>query len=401
MRIAEINSCNFGSTGNIMLEIARVAEKCGHTAVVCYPKSHSNAKKQKKTDIVIGNRISRNLHLKLAEITGLNGCFSYFSTLNFLRKLNKFKPDIIHLHNLHNCYINLPLLFKYIKKHNIKTVWTLHDCWSFTGHCPHFDMIGCDKWKAECENCLQYREYPKSCFDNSKKMYRFKKKWFTGVENLTIVTPSEWLAGLVKQSFLKNYPVKVINNGINLEVFKRMPSGFREKYGISKDKFILLGVSFGWGMRKGLDVFMELAERLDNKKFQIVLVGTDDNVDKQLPKNVISIHKTQNQTELAQIYTAADLFVNPTREENYPTVNMEALACGIPVITFETGGSPEIVDAACGSIVPCNDMDALENEITRIREMRPYSKEACLKRAKGFNMNDRFEDYVELYEVQG
>ena len=239
MRMAEINSCNFGSTGNIMLEIAEVAEKCGHTAAVCYPKSRVNAKKQKETDILIGSRLSRNLHLKLAEITGLNGCFSYFSTLDFLRKLNKFKPDIIHLHNLHNCYVNLPLLFGYIKKHNIKTVWTLHDCWSFTGHCPYFDIAECDKWKTECKNCPQYKGYPKSLFDNSKYMYRLKKKWFTGVKNMTIVTPSEWLASLVKESYLKDYPVKVINNGINLNVFKPTESDFRKKYDCESKNIVL------------------------------------------------------------------------------------------------------------------------------------------------------------------
>lgn len=400
MRIAEINSCNFGSTGKIMLEIADVAEKNGHTAVVCYPKSRTNAKKQKKSDIVIGSRLSRNLHLKLAGITGLNGCFSYFSMLIFLRKINKFKPDILHLHNIHNCYINLSMLFNHIKKHNIKTVWTFHDCWAFTGHCPHFTMVNCYKWKTGCYNCSQYKEYPQSLFDNSKKMYRLKKKWFMGVENLTIVTPSEWLAGLVKQSFLKDYPVKVINNGIDLEVFKPTPSDFRKKYGIAENKFILLGVAFGWGKRKGLDVFIDLQKRLDNAKYQIVLVGTDNSVDKQMSSSIISIHRTQNQTELAEIYTAADLFVNPTREENYPTVNMEALSCGTPVLTFKTGGSPEIIDETCGSVVPCNDIDALESEIRRICETNPYSTVNCLERAKTFDMHKRFQEYVRLYEVQ-
>lgn len=398
MRIAEINSCNFGSTGNIMLEIAEVAEKCGHTAAVCYPKSRGNAKKQKETDIVIGSRLSRNLHLKLAEITGLSGCFSYFSTLDFLRKLNKFKPDIIHLHNPHNCYVNLPLLFGYIKKHNIKTVWTLHDCWSFTGHCPHFDMIGCDKWKTGCYSCPQYKEYPKSLFDNSKYMYSLKKKWFTGIENMTIVTPSKWLAGLVKESYLRDYPVKVINNGIDLNIFKPTESDFREKYAL-ENKYIVLGVAFGWGKRKGLDVFIELAKRLDEEKYKIVLVGTDDNIDKLLPENIISIHRTQNQTELAEIYTAADVFVNPTREENYPTVNMEALACGTPVVTFNTGGSPEIIDETCGMAVAKNDIDGVCNKIIKICETKPYSEETCLKRAESFDKNEKFREYIRLYEV--
>lgn len=397
MRIAEINSCNFGSTGNVMLEIAEVAEKCGHTAAVCYPKSRGNAKKQKETDIVIGSRLSRNLHLKLAEITGLNGCFSYFSTLDFLRKLNKFKPDIIHLHNLHNCYVNLPLLFGYIKKHNIKTVWTLHDCWSFTGHCPHFDMIGCDKWKTECYNCPQYKEYPKSLFDNSKYMYSLKKKWFTGVKNMTIVTPSKWLAGLVKESYLRDYPVKVINNGIDLNVFKPTESDFRKKYDC-ESKNIVLGVASPWGKRKGLDVFSELAERLDDR-YRIVLVGLAKEQKEGLPPNIIGLERTANQTELAGIYTAADVFANPTREENYPTVNMEAIACGTPVVTFNTGGSPEIIDETCGTAVAKNDIDGICNKIIKICETKPYSEETCLKRAKSFDENEKFREYIRLYEV--
>lgn len=398
MKTVLINSCNFGSTGNIMLEIAETAENGGYTAAVCYPQSRDNSRKQKEKDFIIGTRFSRNIHLQLAGITGLNGCFSYFSTLKLLKKLDKLKPDIIHLHNLHNCYINLPMLFKYIKKHNIKTVWTLHDCWSFTGHCPHFDMIGCDKWKTGCYSCPQYKEYPKSLFDNSKIMYRLKRKWFTGVENMTIVTPSEWLASLVKESYLKDYPVKVINNGIDLNVFKPTESDFRKKYAL-ENKYIVLGVAFGWGRRKGLDVFVELEKRFDKEKYKIVLVGTDDNIDKLLPDNIISIHRTQNQTELAEIYTAADVFANPTREENYPTVNMESVACGTPVVTFNTGGSPEMLDETCGAAVAKDDNDAMYNEIIRICEAKPYSMEACIKKAKGFDKNEKFGEYIRLYEV--
>jgi glycosyltransferase involved in cell wall biosynthesis len=228
-------------------------------------------------------------------------------------------------------------------------------------------------------------------------MHNRKKALFSGLD-MTIVTPSQWLADLVKQSFLKDYPVKVIHNGIDLSVFRPTPSNFREKYGIARDKKILLGVAFGWGARKGLDVFIDLAHRLDPDHYQIVLVGTDENTDKQLPENIISIHRTQNQAELAEVYTAADLFVNPTREENYPTVNMEALACGTPVLTFRTGGSPEILDETCGAVVACDDVDAMEREIIRICAEAPYSEAACLKRAEGFDHNQRFEEYIHLYE---
>lgn len=229
-------------------------------------------------------------------------------------------------------------------------------------------------------------------------MWKLKKRWFTGIENLTLVTPSKWLAGLVKQSFLKDYPIKVINNGIDLEVFKPAESSFRWDHGIREDEFMLLGVSFGWSKRKGLDVFIQLAQRLP-ENYKIVLVGTDDAVDDVLPESIISIHRTEDQRELAEIYSAADLFVNPTREENYPTVNMESLACGTPVITFNTGGSPEIIDDSCGCVVDCDDVEELEKNIRRICDKRPYSSNACLVRAGNFEIYRAFDSYINLYEL--
>lgn len=401
MRIASINSCNFGSTGNIMLQIAETAKRTGAETLVCYPRSRSNAKKQSHGDLLIGNRISRNVHLKLSQLTGLNGMFSVFSTLAFLRKVDKWQPDIIHLHNLHNCYINLPLLFRFLKRKHIAVVWTLHDCWAMTGKCPHFSMVKCERWKTGCFHCPQRKGYPEAMVDQSRLMWKLKKKWFTGVENMTIVTPSQWLANLVKQSYLKDYPVRVINNGIDLNVFKPIQSGFREKHCIPADKPILLGVAFGWGKRKGVDVFLRLAENLGDA-YQIVLVGTDESIDVQLPKNIISIHRTQKPQELAEIYSAADVFVNPTREENFPTVNMEALACGTPVITFKTGGSPEIIDESCGVVVSCDDVVALEDTIRHALQEYPFSAENCRERANQFDMRYKFAEYVQLYqEIEG
>lgn len=396
MKIFEINSVPYGSTCNIMLGIAELAKQSRHSIITSSGYSTHPVKNLPEKHFNIGGVVDKSLHMVFAQCIGLNGCFSYFSTLKLLLKMKKYKPDIIHLHNLHGWFINLPLLFNFIKKHNINVVWTLHDCWSFTGHCPHFDMIGCDKWKTGCFSCPQYRDYPKSVFDNSKYMYSLKKKWFTGVPYMTVVTPSEWLAGLVKQSFLRDYQTKVINNGIDLSIFKPTESDFRKKYNC-ENKYILLGVAFGWGKRKGLDVFIELSKSLD-ESYKIVLVGTDDNVDKVLPDKIISIHRTQNQAELAEIYTAADLFVNPTREENYPTVNMESIACGTPVVTFDTGGSPECLDKNCGCVVPKNDIDAMYREIIRICKEKPYSSTACIERAKSFDMKDRFSEYIKLYE---
>lgn len=398
MRIVQINGGAKGSTGKIMMGIAEVARAQGHEAMCASPITTTNRDAGEDCGYYrIGTFNSRRVNVALARITGFNGCFAWFETYKLLKKIDEFKPDIIHLHNLHDSYINLPMLFSYIKKHNVPTVWTLHDCWAFTGQCPHFTMVKCDKWKAGCYGCPQYKEYPASLYDNTKKMWQLKKKWFSGVKNMTIVTPSEWLAGLARESYLKQYPIEVINNGIDLNVFKPTHSNFRKQYGIPGDKYIVLGVSFAWGYRKGLDCFVEMAEKL-GEQYQIVLVGTDDEIDKNLPHNIISIHRTQNQKELAEIYSAADVFVMPTREENYPTVNMEAIACGTPVVTFDTGGSPEMLDDKTGIVVEANDIEATKKAIKDICEKkRCNDEEYIVAYSKNFDMKKRFAEYIELY----
>lgn len=396
MKIIYINTCSYGSTGVFITQLSKHIENNDGVAYICVPNGRHNKNKYIGNHIWIGGRFSEDSHLILSRLTGYNGCFSLLATICFLKKVKRINPDIIHLNNLHNSFINLPLLFKYFRKSNKPVVWTLHDCWSFTGQCPHFTFTKCDKWREGCFKCPQYREYPQSYIDNTKFMYKKKRSWFCGIDNLILATPSEWLAGLVSKSFLKDYKVKVINNGIDTEVFKPVESGFRAKYGL-KDKKIILGVSFVWGVKKGLDVFVELSCRL-GEDYKIVLVGTNNAIDKQLPDNIISIHRTNNQQELAEIYSAADVFVNPTREENFPTVNIESLACGTPVVTFKTGGSPEIIDNTCGSVVECDDVDALEKEIKRICIEKPYSTEACRMRAEHFNKNEKFEEYINLYK---
>lgn len=400
MRIAILNMLPYGSTGKIMFQLAQVARDLGHQVKTYSTEPFSIRGKTPQPEIadhtVWGSFYENMFHYILGSTLGRNGCYSKSGTKRLVRELKEYRPDIIHLHNLHSHCINFPVLFNYIKRNNVRVVWTLHDCWTFTGQCPHFDMFGCDKWKTGCHHCEQPMTYPKSRIDNSKHMHKLKKKWFTGVKDMKLVAPSQWLANLTRESFLKEYPVKVIYNGIDLSVFQPTESDFRKKYGC-EDKKILLGVAFGWGQRKGLDVFIELSKRLDSS-YQIVLVGTDETVDQKLPANIISIHRTNNQQELAQIYTAADLFVNPTREDTLPTVNIEALACGTPVLTFRTGGSPEIPDDSCGAVVEKNDVDAMEKQIIRICQDEPYSKAACLKRAEQFAAADRFGEYIKLYE---
>ena len=402
MKIAEINMLTTGSTGKIMFQIAETARASGNTVQTYSPVPFVRGKKNKEVKMPghfwWGSRTESMFHYYAGSLFGANGLFSWFGTRSLINRLRQFSPDIIHLHNLHGFCLNLPMLFRYIKRSGAKVVWTFHDCWPFTGHCPYFDLCGCDKWQTQCAKCLQPRIYPKMYLDTSKLMYSKKKKWFAGLEELTIVTPSEWLAELVKKSFFSNHEIKVINNGIDLSVFQPRASDFRKKYNL-EGKYILLGVAFDWGYRKGLDVFKELAKRLDPEIYQIVLVGTDDNVDAQLPDNIISIHRTNNQIELAEIYSAADLFVNPTREENYPTVNMESIACGTPVLTFRTGGSPEIPDSLTGSVVDCDDIDGMEREIIRITGEAVFTKKDCMQRAESFDGAKCFDKYVKLFNL--
>lgn len=393
MIIAQINAtCGVGSTGKICVSVSELLSKKGIENYIFYSVGSS--------DYPLGIKYSNEKTVKfqtlVSRIFGNYGFESKCITEKLIKELEKIKPDIIHIHNIHSHNCNLKMLFSYIRKNSIKVYWTFHDCWAFTGYCPHFDMIGCDKWRTGCRSCPQRKQYS-WFFDRSSYLYNKKMVAIKGGD-LTVITPSKWLADLVKKSFFKDFPVKVINNGIDLNIFKPTESDFREKYGC-ENKYIVLGVAFGWGERKGLDVFCKLAKRLDGEKYKIILVGTDDSVDKLLPENIISIHRTANQTELAEIYTAADILVNPTREENYPTVNMESVACGTPVLTFNTGGSHEMLDETCGAVVAKDDTDAMYNEIIRICETKPYSKDDCLKRAESFDKNEKFREYIRLYEA--
>lgn len=399
MRIAQINMVHFGSTGKIMFQIAKTAREHGNEtktfSTFLVSKRWIKMPPAPEGHLYYGSRFGNTVHWMLARLTGYNCFLSHIGTWQLICKLKTFKPDVLHLHNLHGGYVNLPMLFRYAKREEIHVIWTLHDCWPFTGRCTHFTLSDCNKWKTGCCECPQWKPAVIGP-DRSAAIWRKKKEIFTSLKKLTLVTPSQWLAELAKHSFLKDYQVKVINNGIDLAMFKPTQSDFKEKWKC-KDKFILLGVSFAWGRGKGLDVFVSLAKLLDDR-FQIVLVGTTEATEKQLPPNIITIRRTQNQQELAQIYTAADLFVNPTREENYPTVNMEALACGTPVLTFCTGGSPEIIDESCGSVVGRDNLSELQAEIERIYQEKPYAQADCLKRAEAFDMYRCFEKYIQTYE---
>lgn len=395
MKVLQVNTVyGKGSTGKIVKDIHDI---CKNNDIQCLSAYRCRKKEEEifEDTIEVSTEVDSRVHGVLARFTMFKGCFSIVKTMHFINKVSKYAPDIIHLHNLHGSYINLPLLFNYIKKKNISVVWTLHDCWGFTAICPHFSIVNCDKWKTGCQHCPQRSKYSSSPVDNTKYVWNMKKKWFTGMENVVIVTPSCWLEKLVKESFLKPYLIKTINNGIDLSIFKEVPSDFKKRYDIENKK-IVLAVAFAWSYEKGLDVIFELARHLSDE-YKMVVVGLDESTKKEDYSNILIIPKTNSQRELAEIYTAADVFINPTREEVLGLVNIEALACGTPVITFDSGGSPECVDKTCGSVVKKNDVEMMEKEIIRVCTEHPYSKENCIKRAMLFDKNQRLEEYISLY----
>ena len=343
MKVLLINTvCGIRSTGRICSDISDVLNEQGIECRIAYgrgnvPEAYKTIGKK------IGSEIDVKIHALGARIFDNAGFGSKRATAEFLRWVKEWNPDIIHLHNIHGYYIDVKQLFEFLKRFNKPVIWTLHDCWPFTGHCVYFDYVHCNKWMNGCKSCPQKKRYPSSLvFDRSARNYRLKKELFSGVGNMTIVTPSNWLANLIKDSYLNKYQVQVIPNGIDLKCFSYSESSVRKKYGVD-DKTVILAVADGWSEpRKGLADIIELSKDLNDQE-RIILVGYAGNEKHDLPPNIIPIGKTNNVRELVELYSTADVFINTTHEDNYPTVNLEAQACGTPVVTYRTGGSVESV----------------------------------------------------------
>lgn len=395
-KLVQINSVCNGSTGKIMGEIQRFANKRGYETLSLYgrrkPFKDLNCEK-------FGSNFSTLLHGGLTLIFNNHGMYSYFATKKLIRKLKEYNPDIIQLHNIHGYYVNYKLLFKYLKNDfNGKVFWTLHDCWTFTGHCAHFDYIKCEKWKNSCYKCPQIKKYPVSLFfDTSKKEYKRKKECFNGVKDLTLITPSKWLKNLVSLSYLNSYPAVVINNGIDLNIFKtNIDLSIRNKYSIRTDKKIILGVSSIWNKMKGLDDFIKLSKDIQDNML-IVLVGLTEKQIKSMPNNIIGIKKTDNQEDLVKLYSLADVFVNPTLEDTYPTVNIEAIACGTPVVTYITGGCKEQISEKTGFV--CENYEDLIEKINycikKDFKNNSFSNKEVIQK---FDSSFCYKKYIDLYD---
>lgn len=397
-KLLQINTVvNSGSTGRIAEEIGQSAIKVGWKSYIAYGR---NKRPSESELIKIGNSWDNKMHGLQTRLFDMHGLASKNATNDLVIQIKKIKPDIIHLHNIHGYYLNYEILFSFLNVVNIPVVWTLHDCWPITGHCTYFTYVGCNKWETECFSCPQKTNYPASfLIDRSKKNFNRKKELFNSLMDVTIVPVSNWLSDILKKSFLHKYPVRVINNGINTEVFKPTESSeFRVKYSI-ENKFILLGVAIDWEPRKGLQDFIELSKQLESN-YQIVLVGLTNKQIKQLPENILGIERTEDIEALVHIYSVADIVLNLSYEETFGMTTVEGLACGTPGIVYNATASPELIDNSTGLIVEPGDINELIEAIKVIEQNgKQYYTEACVNRAhRLYKKEDRFKEYIELYE---
>ncbi|MBQ8351563.1 MAG: glycosyltransferase [Clostridia bacterium] len=388
MKVVQINCSASGSTGNIAKAIHRELLSQGDESYIFYSYGFGTATEQNMYPI--GNYVSLHSHAVLSRYLGKQGYFSYFATRKLIRQIARLKPDVIHLHNLHGSYLHLPSLFKFLKKSESNVLITLHDCWLFTGKCPHFTVIGCHKWKETCGSCPQLSIYPRSKVDTTQKSLQDKKKWLSGFgDRLRIVAVSNWLRDTAKQSYLSQYSIETIYNGINVDMFfPRETKNVKNKYNLN-GKFVILGVSSQWNEQKGLGEFLQLSQQLSEEEI-IVLVGLTREQIQSLPHNIIGIQRTENQEELAELYSAADVFVNPSKEETFGLVTAEAMACGTPAIVYDSTACAEIVDEECGVILQ-PDKEYSLIDIIRNTQGKQVSRPFCFT-------NDRMvENYKKIY----
>ena len=352
MKMLVINAvCGTGSTGRIATSIALEYEARGWEVKFAFGRDPYVPETCKKWAVRIGDTLSVRLHGILTRLFDRHGTgiCSRLATKKFLKWAEAWKPDMVWLHNLHGYYLNYELLFAWLKRHpEIEIRWNIHDCWPYTGHCSHFQLTGCDRWKTGCFACPEKKEYPATFgLSAAKSNWERKKRAFTGVKNLTVITPSRWLADLTQQSFLGEYPIEIRKHPLDTSVFKPTPSNFRERMRL-KGKTIILGVASVWDRRKGLADFLVLHGLLNSGKtdqtYSIILVGLTERQISSLPSGMIGISRTNSAAELAEIYTAVDWFFNPTYEDIFSMTNMEAAACGCKIATYDTGGAPEAIE---------------------------------------------------------
>ncbi|HHK8510084.1 TPA: glycosyltransferase [Vibrio parahaemolyticus] len=399
-KVAQINSvCGFGSTGKIVTDIHNQLINSGVESIVGYGRGTHRYIDDKHV-YSLRSKVEQACHLAGSRVFDNHGLHSVKATKNLIAYLKNQNPDIYHLHNIHGYYLNYPMLFDFLKRENKPVVWTLHDCWSFTGHCAYFDYAQCEKWKIQCQSCPEKSSYPKSLLkDNSSRNYSLKKEVFNTLNNLTIVTPSQWLKRRVAESFLREHKVEVIPNGINLDVFKPRQSDIRNRLNLSEDKLVVLGVANIWERRKGLDDFLKIAQAV-GEKAQFVIVGLDSNQLKNLPSNVVGLERTSSVDELVELYSAADIYLNTTLEDNFPTTNLESLACGTFGITYDTGGSSEAYTSETGYVVDKGDTQAIIEYLLSIVKdgITGNNKDCFIHAQERYSHSKSANGYLRLYK---
>lgn len=397
MKILQISSeLNVGSVGRIAEQIGEAIINNGGISYIAYGRE---SRKSSSISYKIGSRFDIYIHVLYTRLTDKHGFSSKRATKKLVEKIREINPDIIHLHHMHGYFINIEILFNFLAKENYPVVWTFHDCWSFTGHAAYYEKFDYDDWENGIFKDPLTKEYPKSFIDNSKWNYFKKKELFSSIKDMTIVPVSNWLAQETKLSFLRKKDITVIHNGIDLTIFSPITYNLTTKtYPLNQKKFIILGVANPWSKRKGLDYFIKLSELLDDS-FQIILIGLSKKQIDNLPSQILGIKKTNNIQQLAEYYSFADVFVNPTLEDTFPTTNLEALACGTPVITFLTGGSPEALSPRTGIIVEKGNLEKLKEAILEVQKLgKTFFSKNCRERAeKLFDKNITFLKYIELY----
>ena len=396
-RLLQINiTATWGSHGRIAEEIGQLAMQNGWESYIAYGRW---ANPSKSHLIKIGSMWDERWHGVQSRLLDNHGLASKKATNQLINVIKEIKPDLVHLHNIHGYYLNYPLLFDYLSHANIPVVWTLHDCWTMTGHCSHFMISGCEKWKTECYDCCELKEYPTSWWrDGSRTNYQKKTYWFNLIPDMTLVPVCDWLSGVVSDSFLNGNKKRRIYNGIDLAVFS--PQGDRDEGAKHNTKYHVIAVASKWTDRKGLSDIVQIRGLL-GEDYQITLVGLTKKQCENLPHNINGIVRTNSVKELAGLYSSADVFINPTYEDNFPTTNIEALACGTPVVTYRTGGSPEAIDNQTGIVVEVGDINGVVDGIKKVcqSDHKEETRRLCRERAvKYFNKDDRYKEYLDLYQ---
>lgn len=396
MKIIQISiEVNQNSVGRIAEQIGEQILSEHGQSYITYARGYNTSKSEV---IKIGNLLDLYYHGIQTRLFDTHCLHSKKATKNLIKKIDEINPDIVHLHHIHGYYINMEILFDFLRIKNYPVVWTFHDCWAFTGHCAFFDTVNCDKWKTKCYSCELKTSYPGSYFkDHSSVNYELKRKFFNSLGNLTIVSVSDWLNELVKQSFLKNNNLLVIKNGIDLSIFKPIENIVRKGQFEYETRKIILGVASTWDERKGLNYFIELDNLIDHTEFVILLIGLSKKQISKIPKSIKGMQKTESLEDLVYLYNIAFVLVNPTTSDTYPTVNLESIACGTKVITFNTGGSVENINADTGIITNKNNAFEIALSLDQI-EKTANTKKLCRQFAlKNFNKDLQFNKYLKLY----